>query len=154
MKTISSVIKRYNRKTSKKKSDGSKGEYTTTQYLVTLKKDDIESQNFEEVNEIVVVLPDELEALQNNSESLQKQVIDLQGRLIELQNVKIEYDKLENQHNHLRELNKKRERELNACENEISRLQNRGFMDIVVDRLRKVPAIGSKTDKEKKEEKN
>lgn len=144
MKKIDAELKTYHRKTSRKKSDGSKGEYKTTQYLITLKKDDVEAQDFKDIENVSVVVPDELIKLQKHDEDLQNQVIDLQSQLIKLQNVQIEYDKLENKYKHLQGVYNKREKELSACQNEVTRLQNRGFMELIADKIRRKPAIETK----------
>lgn len=149
MRIIKAEIKKYNRVQKRKRSDGSKGEYKTSQYLITLKKEAVEDQHFENIKEASIVVPSELEELLTSDKQGKTELIKLQGELINYQNIQIEYDKLENQYKHDHQVLIKREKELSNALNEINYLKNRGIIETMLDKLRKKPAIESKENKEK-----
>lgn len=130
---ISEIVKCYNRKSKKKGKS-----YEIKQCVINLKKD----SDLEHEEEILIFKLSEFHALENDhenkllvlEENLNKIILDLQGQI---QNKDHEISQLENQNNHTNARLDKAFKEINTMEQEITRLQNRGFFDYLFRRNKK-----------------
>jgi len=142
MRVLESVIKCYERRYKQKKK-----EYRTVQYTINLRKNEVESQAFKCDEEVIIAPKPEFQELIESSEKYIE--IMEQNRLLEekLSQLQTDYNKLENEYKHLQEVYNKREKEVSHLQNEVERLQNRGILQLLLERLTKKKAIeGSRED--------
>ncbi|MBC7318925.1 hypothetical protein H5T57_06760 [Candidatus Bipolaricaulota bacterium] len=140
MKYLESMIRCYERRYKRKSR-----QYTTTQYTINLKKDDVETQNFECDEEVCIIPKPEFQELIETYQKYEKILEENRQLTKQLGQLQTDYDKLKNDHRHLQEVYKKREKEVSHLQNEVERLQNRGIFEIILEKLIKRKAIeGSK----------
>lgn len=132
VKKIYSEIKRYERKSKKTISTGERKTYTTTQFLITLKKEDMEKEEFMDINEVAVIKKTDWPGIEE-ALTLAGKVPDLELHVEELRS---RHDILQNDYAHLKAVNDKLSRTLSDVQNENTRLQNRGVLDLVYEKLR------------------
>lgn len=132
MDNIISDLKRYQRKTRKTTSEGETRTYTTTQYIITLKKDEIERAHFQEVEQVAIIPATQCPALKTQLSNGQLYP-ELKEKYEALEN---EHNQLINQHQHTQAHNNKLQRQLNTMEEELTQWQNRGLVDYLVATLR------------------
>ncbi|MBC7129173.1 MAG: hypothetical protein H5T45_05530 [Thermoplasmatales archaeon] len=142
MKYLSSTIKCYERKYKRKGR-----QYTTTQYTINLRKEEVESQDFKCDEEICILPKPEFKELIETHQKHQKILEENRQLTKQLGQIQADYDKLKNEYRHLEEVYKKREKQISHLENEVERLQNRGIFEIILEKLTKRKAI----EKPKKE---
>lgn len=145
MEHIESKVKCYRRKYKRKGK-----EYTTTQYVINLRKEGVESQGFKCDEDVIITHKSTFESLIDMKKSYEadlKEKESLQKNLSELQ---VEFNKLKNEYKHVKALLDKKEREVNHLENEVRRLQNMGLFEIILNKLRKKKAIEGEVEGEVK----
>ncbi|BAM71007.1 hypothetical protein MTCT_P1_0009 (plasmid) [Methanothermobacter sp. CaT2] len=136
MKYLESDIKCYTRKYKRKNK-----EYKTVQHIISLRKEKVKSQGFKCNEEIIIIKKPDFKLLRDILEKYDmtiKEKTELQDQIDELQ---VEFNKLQNKYKHIKSLLDKKEREVNYLENEVKRLQNRGIIEILLEKLRKKKAI-------------
>ena len=136
MKLLESTVKCYERKYKRKNR-----QYTTTQYTINLRKEEVESQNFKCEEEICIIPKPEFQELIETHQKYKKIIEENRQLTKQLGQVQADYDKLKNEYRHLQEVYKKREKQINHLENEVERLQNRGIFEIILEKLTKRKAI-------------
>ncbi|BDH80242.1 hypothetical protein MTTB_p220 (plasmid) [Methanothermobacter tenebrarum] len=136
MKFLESTLKCYERRYKHKKR-----EYKTIQYTINLKKDKVESQGFKCNQEIYIIPKPEFQELIETYQKYEKILEENRKLTKQLDQVQVDYDKLKNEHRHLQEVYKKREKQISHLENEVKRLQNRGIIQIILEKLTKRKAI-------------
>jgi len=129
MQPIKTMIRCY---TSKQKHRGK--EYTTRQYRINLRKEQVEKSGLDCDDEIGILAWDETQQLIKAYQEYER----LTGHYTKLQT---EHTKLINEHRHLKEIYKKREEQVNQLENEIRGLRNRSIIEIILEKLTKRKAI-------------
>lgn len=140
MKLLESTVKCYERKYKRKNR-----QYTTTQYTINLRKEEVESQDFKCDEEICIISKLEFQELIETHKKHEKIVEENRQLTKQLGQVQTDYNKLKNEYSHLKEVYKKREKEVSHLQNEVERLQNRGILQIILEKLTKRKAIeGSK----------
>jgi len=132
MKYLKSIIRCYERRYKRKDC-----QYTTTQHTINLKKDKVESQVFKCNQEICIIPKPEFQQLIETYQKYEKILEENRQLTKQLGQVQVEYDKLKNEHRHLQEVYKKREQQISHLENEVERLQNRGIIQIILEKLTK-----------------
>ncbi|MBC7129499.1 MAG: hypothetical protein H5T45_07260 [Thermoplasmatales archaeon] len=136
MKYLESIIRCYERRYKRKDR-----QYTTTQYTINLKKDKVESKGFKCNQEVCILPKQEFQELIETYQKYEKILEENRQLTKQLAQAQNEYDKLKNEHRHLQEVYKKREKQISHLENEVERLQNRGILQIILEKLTKRKAI-------------
>ncbi|MBC7318437.1 hypothetical protein H5T57_04240 [Candidatus Bipolaricaulota bacterium] len=136
MKFLESTIKCYERRYKRKDR-----QYTTTQYTINLKKDNVETQNFECDEEVCILPKPEFQKLIETYQKYEKILEENRKLTKQLTQAQANYDKLRNEHRHLKEVYKKREKEVSHLQSEVERLQNRSIFEIILEKLTKRKAI-------------
>ncbi|MBC7109154.1 MAG: hypothetical protein H5T41_10310 [Methanomassiliicoccales archaeon] len=136
MKCLESVIRCYERRYKRKGR-----QYATKQYTINLKKDKVESKGLKCDEEVCILPKPEFQELIETYQKYEKILEENRQLTKQLAQAQNEYDKLKNEHKHLQEVYKKREKQISHLENEVERLQNRGIIQIILEKLTKRKAI-------------
>lgn len=137
-RVIPTKLKRYKRKTTKTTSTGEKRTYTTTQYLITLHKEAIEDQEFQEVEEVMVMPSEDYQELVSQA----NQTVTFINKISELES---ENSTMHSELNHCKAHRDKIRDDLEECISEKIRIENQGIFTkiwhkIKGDKMKELPS--------------
>jgi len=118
-------------------------EYKTVQYTITLRKEAVESNSFSCDEEVCIIHKKDFKELIDIKKQYKKFSEENRQLKDQLSVLETDYAKLKNECRHLQEVFKKREKQISNLENELERLQNRGLLQIILEKLTKRKAIES-----------